>query len=156
MASFVYNEFARASAAGEIDLDAQSGTGTGGGDIRARLCMGDSTCATDNDGIAVLTDFGDIDVCDSTLYEDIALESETVTKDDANDRAEFDATDITWTALDADATDTLKGVLLYHFRGSDATSVPIAWIEFASEKTADDSDFTVEWHEDGILNFTAG
>jgi hypothetical protein len=154
MASFAYNEFLRASAAGEIDLSAGSGTGSGGGDMRARLCMTDTSCSSENDSIAVLDDFSDIDVVDGTAYADEELESESVTKDDANDRAVFDADDSVWTALDADTTKTIKGVLIYHYRGSDLLSVPCFWVEFASEKTADDSDFTIQWNAtDGIATF---
>lgn len=145
MASVVYNEFKRASAAGEIDLNAD--------DIRARLVMSNTTCDTENDGIAVLDDFTTIDVCDSAGYADGALDDEAVNKDDGNDRAEFDATDETWAALAA-CTRTVVGVLIYKFVTNDTDSVPIAYLEFAAAKTPDGSDFTVQWNAEGLIQLS--
>lgn len=142
MASVVYNEFKRASMAAEIDLNAD--------DIRLRLVMGNTTCDTENDGKAVLSDFTTIDVCDGANYVDKALASEAVNKDDANDRAEFDADDVTWTALDV-GTRTTVGVLVYKFDTDDDSSVPIAFIEFASAVTHDGTDFAIQWNTEGIL-----
>ncbi len=143
MASVVYNKFKQRSAAGEIDLDAD--------DIRLRLVMSNTTCDTDNDGIEDLADFGDIDACDGANYVDKALAGEAVNLDDANDRAEFDAADVTWTALGV-GTRTTVGVLVYKYvDGSDANDLPIGYVEFSGAVTHDGTDFTIQWSAEGIL-----
>jgi hypothetical protein len=148
MASQVYNEFKRASAAAEIDLDA------GGDDIRAALLMNTTTCDTDNDGVLDLLDFGTLARSDATGYADVQLTSEAVNKDDANDRAEFDATDISFTGLGGDAANDYQGVLIYKFVTGDSDSIPIAWIEFPAEITLTATQVDVSWNSEGILQFS--
>lgn len=145
MASQVFNEFKRATAEGEIDLATD--------DIRIRLVMLNTTVDTENDGKAFLADFTTIDTCDGANYVDKALASETVTKDDGNDRAEFDAADVTWTALGVGARTTV-GVLIYKFVTTDADHVPIAYIEFSGAVTHDGTDFTIQWDAEGIIHLT--
>jgi len=142
MPSVILNEFKRANAAGEIDLNLD--------DIRARLVMSNTTCDTENDGIVYLADYTTIDVCDSAGYADEELDNEAVNKDDANDRAEFDADDSTWLAL-AVCTRQVVGYVLYKFVTNDADSLPIAYIEFAAAKTPDGSNFVIQHNAEGIL-----
>lgn len=134
MASFVFNEFKRASAAGEIDLDDD--------DIRVALMMTNTTVDTENDGIVNLDDFATLDEFDGANYVRKALANEAVAKDDGDDRAEFSADNVTWTALGAGTRD-IAGVLVYYHNTDDASSVPIAWIEFSA--TPDGNDFTIKW-----------
>jgi len=146
MASQIYNEFKRANAAGEIDLNAD--------DIRVRLVMSNTTVDTENDGVVNIDDFSTVDVCDGANYVDKALANEAVNKDDANDRAEFDADNVTWTALGA-GTRSTQGALIYKYvDGTDANDIPIAFVEFSSTKTHDGSDFTIQWNTEGILQLT--
>jgi len=147
MASIVYNEFKRASAAGEIDLNAD--------DIRARLCMTNTTCDTENDTITNVSEFTTIDVCDDSGYSgDIALSTETVTRDDANDRAEFSAVDLQWTGLNGNATRDAQGVLLYKFVTNDAGSTPICFVDFATDIPSTATTINVPWDAQGILQLT--
>ena len=143
MASVILNEFKRASAAGETDLNAD--------DIRVRLVMGNTTCDTENDGIVNIADYATVDVCDGANYVDKALANEAVNKDDANDRAEFDADDVEWTALGV-GTRTTAGVLIYKYvDGTDANDLAIAYLEFAGPITHDGTDFSITWNAEGIL-----
>jgi hypothetical protein len=146
MASQIYNEYKRASAAGEIDWDAD--------DIRVVLCMSNTTCDTENDGIVNLADFTTIDKDDGANFAVKACANQAVNKDDANDRAELDADDITWTAL-GNGTRQLVGALIKkHVDGTDANDLAIAWVEFASAQSPGGSDFTVSWDAEGILQLT--
>ncbi|NQT38195.1 MAG: hypothetical protein HQ581_11935 [Planctomycetes bacterium] len=145
MASVIYNEAKRAIAAGEIDL--------GGDDIRVALLMANTTADTENDGITTVDGFATLDECDSAGYARQALAGEAVNKDDANDRAEFDADDVTWTALAA-CTRTVPGALVYKHVTDDTDSVPIAWVEFPVAITPDGSDFTIQWNAEGILQLS--
>lgn len=148
MASVVYNEFKRANAAGEIDLNAD--------DIRCRLVMTNTTCDSENDAIVNIADFATVDASDATDYADVALANEAVNKDDANDRAEFDADDVSFTGLGGDATRDYQGVLLYKYvDGTDANDLVIAFIEFSNQplsKSATQVD--VPWDAEGILQLS--
>jgi hypothetical protein len=147
MASVVYNEFKRANAAGEIDLNAD--------DIRCRLLMTNTTCDTENDAVVNIEDFTTVDPCDATDYADVALTSEAVNKDDANDRAEFDADDVSFAGLGGDASRDYQGVLLYKYvDGTDANDLVIAFVEFSNQPLAKEAtQVDVPWDAEGILQF---
>lgn len=145
MASVIYNEFKRGSAAGEIDLNAD--------DIRVALLMTNTTADTENDGVNFVADFTTLDEMDGANYVRKALANEAVNKDDANDRAEFDADDVTWTAL-GNGTRAVQGALVYKHVTNDADSIPIAFIEFAATQNPGGSDFTIQWDAEGLLNLT--
>lgn len=150
MANLVYNEFARANAAGEIDLNA------GGTTIKVRLLMSNTTCDTENDTITNLSDFTTIDVSNATGYADVTLTSKAVNRDDGNNRAEFTADNAVFSGLSGDAARNYVGVLLYKFGTGDADSVPIAYIEFTSPIVKEATQVTVPWDAQGILQLTAG
>ena len=78
MASAIPNSALVRLLTGDIDLNAD--------DIRARLCMTNTTCDTEIDAINDLADYTTIDPADATGYADVALASEAVTADDTNDR----------------------------------------------------------------------
>lgn len=147
MASFVYNEAKRAVAAGELDLNAH--------DMRVALLMTNTTADTQNDGIVTVGDLSTLDEMDGTNYSSPgkALANEAVNKDDPNDRAEFDADDVTWTAL-GNGTRQIAGALLYKFVTNITSSLPVAWIEFSSSTNPGGADFTLQWNSEGILQFS--
>lgn len=145
MPSFIYNEAKYLLATGALAL--------GTDDLRIRPCMTNTTCDTQNDGVADLADFTTIDAHDGANADNAKdLSGESVTKDDANDRAEYDFTDPTWTALGA-GTRTLAGFLLYkRVDGTDANDKPVAWIEKTA--TPDGNDLTVQVDAEGLLHLT--
>ena len=128
----------------------------GTADIRCRLCMSNTTCAT-----AALTDSPNIDdittvdESDATGYADVELTTEIVNLDDANDRAEFDddgAVAAVFSGLSGDATRDYAGVLLYKYiDGTDANDIPVAWIEFGSPVVKESTSVTVTWNAEGII-----
>jgi hypothetical protein len=129
---------------GGIDLDID--------DIRARLVMTNTTCDTEVDAINDLADYSAIDVADATGYADVALDSEAVAADDGNNRAEFDATDISFTGLSGDATRNYQGVLLYKYvDGTNANDLPVAYIDFATPIPSTATQVNVPWDSEGIL-----
>lgn len=135
MASHVKNEAKRRLLAGDLDLNAD--------DIRVRLHMTNTTVDTENDAIVNLDDFTTLDTQDGSGYVDKALANETVAKDDANDRGNFSADNVTWSSLGA-GTRGVAGLLLYEFITNDAGSFPIAWVEFSA--SPDGNDFVVRWN----------
>lgn len=148
MASAIPNSALSRLLSGDIDLN--------GDDIRARLCMTNTTCDTEVDAINDLADYTTIDTCDSTGYADVALASEAVAADDANDRAEFDATDLSFTGLGGDATRAIQGVLLYKYvDGTDANDLPLCFIDFTSDIPTTATQVDVPWDAQGILQLAA-
>ena len=147
MASQTFNEYKRASSAGEVALASD--------DIRFALVMSNSSCATENAGVVTNADFTDVDEMDGTGYtaNGNALAGTLVRKDDPNNRAEFDADDTAWAGL-ANGARNMIGGLLYKFVTNFNLSLPIAYIEFQSAQSPGGSDFTVQWHVEGILHFT--
>lgn len=144
MASAIPNSAKANLINGTIDLNTH--------DIRARLCMTNTTCDTEVDAINDLADYTLIDVCDATGYADVALGSEAVNVDDTNDRAEFDATDLSFTGLGGDASRDIQGVLLYKYvDGTNANDLPIAFIDFTSDIPATATQIDVPWDAEGIL-----
>ena len=76
-----------------------------------------------------------------------ALTNKSVTEDNINDRAEFDADDSTWPV----ATITARAAVIYKDTGVASTSPLIAYIDFGEDFSTSGADFTVEWDSDGIL-----
>jgi hypothetical protein len=143
MASVVYNEFKRASAAAEIDLNAD--------DIRCALLMSNTTADTENDAKVFVADLTTLDECNATGYARVALTGEAVNKDDGNDRAEFDANDVSFAGLGGDASRTYVGVLLYKHVTNDADSRLIAYVEFTAPLPLQATQVDIPWDAQGIL-----
>lgn len=78
------------------------------------------------------------------------LSGKTVTQDNTNDRGVFDANDVTW----ANSTITARGAVVYKSTGNASTSKIIAYIDFGADKSSSASDFTIQWHADGIKYFS--
>jgi hypothetical protein len=146
MASAIPNAALNSLVSGGIDLDTD--------DIRARLCMTNTTCDTEIDTIANISDYTTVDPADASGYADVALVSEAVNTDDANDRAEFDADNVVFSGLGGDATRDYQGVLLYKYvDGTDANDIPLAFIDFSADITSAATQVTVPWDAEGILQF---
>ncbi len=76
------------------------------------------------------------------------LAGQAVSVDDANDRGKFDGDDVVWAA----STITARYALLYD--DSHASKIPIALIDFGSDKASSAGNFTIQWHTDGIILLT--
>lgn len=113
--------------------------------IKVLLLMTNTTADTQNDGISAITDFTTLDEHDGSGYARGTLASKTATKDDTNDRAKFDALDVTFASLGAGSRD-VAGVLLCWDDGG--TLRPFSWHEYQSPRVADGGDFVVEWRAD--------
>lgn len=101
MASNVFNNALKRLVDGTIDLDTH--------DIRCALLMTNTTADTEKDAINFISNIGTLDECNATGYARVALTSEAVNTDDANDRAEFDAADVSFTGLSGDASRAIQG-----------------------------------------------
>jgi hypothetical protein len=125
-------------------------------DIRIVPCMTSTDADTLRDAVDTCSDLA-LDEFDGANYTTggLALDSQAVNIDDANDRAEFDAADEQVLALGA-GTRSIQGLLLISFITNLNSSLPLHWLEFSSNKTPDGSDFTFAFNAEGILQMADG
>jgi hypothetical protein len=124
-------------------------------DIRIWPLMTNTTLDTIRDAVDTFSDIT-ADEFDGANYSagGLALDNQAVAVDDANDRAEFSADDEVVANLGA-GTRPIQGVGLGKFVVNTAGSLPLHWIEFASNKTPDGSNFTFDFSAtDGIMQMT--
>lgn len=144
MASAIYNNALKGLMDGSLDLDTD--------DIRAKLLMTNTTADTEIDAISNVSDITTLDLADSTGYADIDMASLAVTADDDNDRAEFDAANLSFTGLGGDATRDYQGVLFYKYvDGTDANDIPITFIDFTANIPSTATQVDVPWDAEGII-----
>ena len=146
MASFVYTRAKLQIFRGEIVMHSQ--------DIRALLIKtsGNTTTDTEED-VTLMNGFATLGELVATNYVRKALASEVINEDTANNRAEFDATDVVWSSLGGATNDTIGALLVYKHVTNDADSIPIAYIEL-TDTTTNGGDITVSWNVEGILQLT--
>jgi len=135
---------------GTIDLNTS--------DIRARLVMTNTTCDTEIDAIDNLSDYTTIDIGDATGYADVALDTETVTANDTDNRGDFDTNaNIVFSGLSGDATRDYQGVLLYKYvDGTDANDIPFQYVDFTSVVAKEATQVTVPSSTTNLLQATQG
>lgn len=119
MANFWYTGAKLKLAKGDLDFDTA--------DIRAKLCMSNTTADTDQDATS-LSGISTIDEYDGSGYSEIDLAGASVAADNANNRAEIDYTDSNFGATVAAGTRQWVGVLFYcRVDGTSANDFPVAW-----------------------------
>lgn len=82
------------------------------------------------------------------------LGSKTVVEDDVNDRAEFNAAPVTWTAINAG---TAAGAVIIRERAltGDTMSELIAFVDTGGfPVTTNGGDFTITWSVEGVLQLS--
>jgi hypothetical protein len=125
-------------------------------DIRAMLCMTNTTADTDQDA-ATLSAITTLDEYSGSGYARASLAAQTITRDDANNRAELSATSpISFGSTVAAAIRSAAGILLYrHIDGTAANDQPIAWIDTGGfPVNGAGGPFTWTPNAEGILQWT--
>lgn len=79
------------------------------------------------------------------------LASTTVTKDNTNDLAYYDAADLTWTAINAG---TARYAALYSPNTTDANSKLLMIIQFPADFVSNGGDGVLQWNSGGIAQLT--
>lgn len=130
----------------------QAGVNFVSGDIRMVPCMTNTTVDTERDAKDQVSDFTTLDEADGSGYSTggSALDNQAVNIDDSNDRAECDADDETISSFGA-CTRSIQGELVILFSVSLNASMPLHWLEYASNKTPDGSDFVRVINAEGFL-----
>ena len=144
MANFAYTTAKKGLMNGSIDLDTD--------DIRVLIVMTNTTLDTEEDK-TFIDQFTTLDEFDGANYARKELANEAVTNDDANDRGEFDADDVTWTALGA-GTRSAAGLVIYKHVNDDSDSIPICWIDDDCPFIPNGGDIVAQWNAEGILQLT--
>lgn len=137
MASFLYNACKTAFLEGEIDFINDT--------IKVALVTSGYSASKDSD-----LNFSDItNEVSGTGYSSggKTLAGISTEQDDENDRAAVIADDVSW----AVATFTARAAVIYKDSGTPSTSLLIAYVDFGDDKSVSGEDFTVEWHQDGVL-----
>jgi hypothetical protein len=141
MASLIYNAAKKNLINGTIDLDTDT--------IGVMLVT--STYAPNPDTHAFRSDVTNEVVGTGYTAGGAALTTKTVTQDNVNDRAVFDASDVVWAA----ATITARAAVLYKNRGGLASADElIGYFDFGSDITSTAAAFTVQWNASGIMLLT--
>jgi hypothetical protein len=141
MASLIYNAAKKNLINGTIDLDTDT--------VKAMLVT--STYAPNIDTHAFRSDVTNEVVGTGYTAGGAALTTKTVTQDNVNDRAVFDASDVVWAA----ATITARAAVLYKNRGGLASADElIGYFDFGSDITSTAAAFTVQWNASGIMLLT--
>ena len=122
-------------------------------DIRVLLVMANTTADTDQDA-ATISAFGTLDEYDGASYVRKTLAGLATNEDDPNNRAEMDATDITWSTLGA-GTRQAQAMVVYKFVTNDTDSIPILFIDSGGFPfTGSGLDAVVTWNAEGIGQLT--
>lgn len=137
MASVVYNAAKANLLNGGIDLDTDT--------IKVALVTSSYTPDIDTH-----EDFADVtNEVSGTGYTagGATLGTVTVTKNTTDDRGVFDAADVTWSS----STITARGAVIYKSTGVAGTSLLLCYVDFGSDKTSSNGNFTIQWSADGIF-----
>jgi hypothetical protein len=141
MADVIYNSFKRDIANGSIDLDTDT--------IKVMLVT--STYTPDQDAHTKRSDITNEVTGTGYSAGGEALANKAVTVDNTDNEGVFDADDLTW----ASSTITARGAVLYKSRGGASSADElIKYVDFTSDKSSSAGNFTIQWHAEGILNFT--
>lgn len=133
----------------------------GGGDTLGVLLGSDSTSytfsATDGDYVGDIFDGGTTATeFSGTNYSPQNLSGESITEDNTNNRAQFDANDVTFSGIDGD---TIQFALVAKQVGGDWTTYGddpiVAYITSADFPiTTAGADVTISWDSTGIVHIT--
>lgn len=78
------------------------------------------------------------------------LASKTATYDSANNVVILDAADTTW----ASSTITARYAVVYDSTGTASTSALIGYVDFGSDQSSTNGNFTITWDSTGIVRIT--
>ena len=145
--SFVYTRAKVNALKADLDFD------EAGHDMRVLLVRVGSTAATQEDATTI-SGFTTLNEFDGAAYVRKALASQVVNEDTVNNRGEFDAPDVVWTALGAGSSNCI-GAVIFRFVTNDADSVPIAYIDAGGFPfNGNGGDVTLAFNVEGILQAT--
>lgn len=144
MANFLYTQGTKEIGDGNIDWIND--------DIRVIL-VDDSTSADTEEDAATISGFTTLGELSGTGYSRKVLASKAVTKDDPNDRTEWDAADVLYSSINAG---TAQAAIIYKHVNDDSDSIPIAYIDQTDFPIiTNGGDVTLNFNAEGIVQLQA-
>lgn len=143
--SFWFNHSKGRLATGDLDVESA--------DIRALLCMTNTTADTDRDA-QHMSDITTLDEFNGAGYTAATLTGVAVTVDTVNDLARIDCDDFTFGSSVSAGTRSIQGILLkVRVDGTSANDYPLAWIDTGANFpfAADGSEIDFAANASGVL-----
>ncbi|MCK9370986.1 hypothetical protein M0R04_13835 [Candidatus Dojkabacteria bacterium] len=139
MASLVYNNAKELFLNADIDLSADT----------IKIALLTSSYTPDQDAHDFYDDVSANEVANSGTYAaGGATLTVTVSQDNTDDEAVFDATDVSWTGT----TITARYAVIYKSTGTASTSALICLIDFGSNQSSSSGTFAITFASEGIMN----
>lgn len=139
MASVIFNSFKTKVASGAINLATDT----------IKVMLVESGYSPDEDAHEYRDDVTDEASGTGYTAGGEELLNKTVTQDNTNNRAVFNADDVEWAA----SSITARGAVIYKDTGNAATDPLIAYIDFTEDKTSSSGTFAINWNASGVLLF---
>jgi malate/lactate dehydrogenase len=141
MANAIYNSFKKDVISGAIDLDTDT----------LKVMLVTSAYVPNIDTHTKRSDITNEVSGTGYTAGGATLTTPTVSQDNTNDLAKFDADDITWST----STITARGAVIYKSRGGASSADElVAYIDFGSDKVSSSGDFIIQWSANGILRLS--
>ena len=141
MPSLLYGNFLLKALNKEVDFDSDT--------IKVALLT--SSYTPDQDAHDYFNDVSTYEVTGTGYTAGGAtLASKTATYDSANNVVVLDAADTTW----ASSTITARYAVVYDSTGTSSTSALIGYVDFGSDQSSTNGNFTITWDSTGIVRIT--
>jgi hypothetical protein len=141
MASKLYGQFLAKALNKEVDFDSDT--------IKVALLT--SSYTPDQDAHDYFNDVSSYEVTGTGYTAGGAtLASKTVTYDSGSNVIVLDAADTTW----ASSTITARYAVVYDSTGTASTSALIGYVDFGSDQSSTNGNFTITWDSTGIVRIT--
>jgi len=141
MASKLYGNFLLKALNKEVDFDTDT----------IKVALLSSSYTPDQDVHDYFNDVSTYEVSGTGYTSGGAtLASKTATYDSANNVIMLDAADTTW----ASSTITARYAVIYDATGTSSTSALIGYVDFGSDQSSTNGNFTITWDSTGIVRIT--
>ena len=141
MASKLYGNFVLKALNKEVDFDSDT----------IKVALVSSSYTPDQDAHDYWNDVSSNEVTGTGYTAGGAtLASKTATYDSANNVVILDAADTTW----ASSTITARYAVIYDATGTSSTSALIGYVDFGSDQSSTNGNFTITWDSTGIVRIT--
>jgi len=141
MASKLYGNFLLKALNKEVDFDSDT--------IKVALLT--SSYTPDQDTHDYFNDVSTYEVTGTGYTQGgITLASKTATYDSGTNVIVLDAADVTWSS----STITARYAVVYDSTGTSSTSALIGYVDFGSDQSSTNGNFTITWDSTGIVRIT--
>jgi len=141
MASKLYGNFLLKALNKEVDFDSDT----------IKVALLSSSYTPDQDAHDYFNDVSTYEVSGTGYTAGGAtLASKTATSDSSTNVIVLDAADVTWSS----STITARYAVVYDSTGTASTSALIGYVDFGSDQSSTNGNFTITWDSTGIVRIT--